>query len=799
MKLLALGGLRLEDSDFSRVKPLLLLAYLALEGPKERRYLAELFWPGASSHLNSLSAALSRLRKGAPGALEADELRVWPAFFSDVADLLGALERGDAERALTLYTGAFLEGVYLSDWSPELEEWVYASREDLAARVQHAALRLAESDAAQGRFADAAHRAERAFTLPGAPESEPEDLSRFYLLLQAAGHPSAAHLRAEAQGYAVTLEFSPREAQARLQRVLVGRESEAARLLTLAPGESAWVCGGAGMGKTALLKSVQGTYLPGRSLLPYATLEPLAGAALQEGEGAVLQALAKLEGFWLIDNWENVDAASQVLLRKLHDLRPRARLVIASRENPPFGVDMRLELSPLSERDLARYTGAWERTQGVPALVEAFLRGEAPEKALEAQLAALPTIAEEVYLALALLDDADPDTALVRRALSLNAQEMARALESLLAAGLVEPSGKVRVRRVALELLEAHPTRLGPLSLQLARCLSGVEAFPLYERSRPLWAQEDEANVVGAYLAWAEELLRRGFPQRAFETLEDAPDTRPVTFLKGRALERSGRYQEAFACVQSLAETPEVLALRATLHYRLGHPKEAKRAAEIALKGSIEARAEGQNVLGNVAYSEGQYTESAKLFRRAAALWLAVGQKVRWVGALNNAAVARSDAGEDAEQAYQEALVAAGANQVLRTMVLTNLGCVYEDRGEFGKAIKTYEDVITSANEIRATVALATAWNNIGDCYKEDKPEKAVEAYKQAYEFAQEAGDSYIIATTLANLAEVSNDFEAWQEAMYLFEVTGHSDQIRQHRTQLPESHLFRVRSGVNV
>ena len=91
------------------------------------------------------------------------------------------------------------------------------------------------------------------------------------------------------------------------------------------------------------------------------------------------------------------------------------------------------------------------------------MRGEPPGKALEAQFAFLPAAAREVYLTLTLLDDADP--ALVRRALSLDAKETAEALEVLLAAGLIEPSGKVRVRRVALELLGAHPTRLGSLSL----------------------------------------------------------------------------------------------------------------------------------------------------------------------------------------------------------------------------------------------------------------------------------------------------------------------------------------------
>jgi hypothetical protein len=43
MKLLMLGKLKLEPSTFTRPKPLLLLAYLSLEGPRSRRDLAGLF------------------------------------------------------------------------------------------------------------------------------------------------------------------------------------------------------------------------------------------------------------------------------------------------------------------------------------------------------------------------------------------------------------------------------------------------------------------------------------------------------------------------------------------------------------------------------------------------------------------------------------------------------------------------------------------------------------------------------------------------------------------------------------
>lgn len=63
MYLRTLGGLRLRDTQFQRPKPLLLLAYLVVEGAKDRRFLAELFWPGAANHLNSLAKALSQLRQ----------------------------------------------------------------------------------------------------------------------------------------------------------------------------------------------------------------------------------------------------------------------------------------------------------------------------------------------------------------------------------------------------------------------------------------------------------------------------------------------------------------------------------------------------------------------------------------------------------------------------------------------------------------------------------------------------------------------------------------------------------------
>ncbi len=87
-----LGGLRLAGSNFGREKPLLLLAYLALEGPKPRRFLAELFWPEAADPLNSLAVALAKLRK--LGVAYSDESRAWVDFECDALALQDALRAG---------------------------------------------------------------------------------------------------------------------------------------------------------------------------------------------------------------------------------------------------------------------------------------------------------------------------------------------------------------------------------------------------------------------------------------------------------------------------------------------------------------------------------------------------------------------------------------------------------------------------------------------------------------------------------------------------------------------------------
>ena len=226
MLLRTLGGLFLEGTELRRPKPLLLLTYLALEGPQERGHLAELFFRGSSKGRASLSTTLSRLRSSAPGAIEADDARVWTGIASDTQQLLLALERGEHDKGAELYRGRFLAGVDPRDQSVELEEWIYATREFIANRVQEAHLALAERDAAQGRFDVAAKRAERAFRLTDTT-LEPGTLRRLHPLMLAGNSTYAEQVAKDAIEYGLTPHLSTtlEEAREYLQQLLGALQS----------------------------------------------------------------------------------------------------------------------------------------------------------------------------------------------------------------------------------------------------------------------------------------------------------------------------------------------------------------------------------------------------------------------------------------------------------------------------------------------------------------------------------------------------------------------------------------------
>ncbi len=793
MRLETLGRLSLEGTGLQRPKPLMLLAYLCLEGTKSRRFVAELFWPDASDPMNSLSVALGQIRKAAPGAVSSDESRAWTEVKCDALELIEALRTGELESALNLYQGAFLEGAEATGLGVELEEWVFGKRENLAGLVREALIERAERLAGLGQFTEAARHAETALGMTRTAEPDPDVWVRLHPLLVAGGSPQAETVRTEATHWSLHLETSQEEARGKLRHTFIGRETELEHLLGLAPGTWAWVRGGSGVGKTALLRRLgqlsSGTYLPARSGLPFATLEPLLGADVgTSNEGVLLRKLSALTGTWLLDGWESMDAESQGLLERLRRFGTKARVVIGSRDEPAFDLDVQLELGAFTARALEQLPGAFEATGGVPALLEAWLRHEPLETALEVRLNGLEDAAPEVPIrevhgALALLET--PNLGLVRQALRLDAGSFAQALEQLMGAGLIEASGLVRGRETALRTLEAHPALEGRLALALARQLDGPDALTLYRQARALWEPEDRPRLARAYRDWALEALRRGFPQRAAETLFDAPPELGLTTLRVRALERAGQYREALEGLRDLPSSPEVNALRSALLWRLGRPNEARQAAESALEGDDESRAEALNTLGLIELSKGQHAQALGYFRRSATLWLAVGERERWAGALNNQAVARAELGEETQEAFREALEAAGDHAVQRVLVLLSLGRVHERRSQTDQAQTLYQQAATLAEDAGALGSAARAWNNLGALHHRlEQPAEARNAYRRALELAQGVGERLLIGTVLANLAELDDDRESLEEALRLFEQAGHMEMAERYRKQ---------------
>ena len=193
-----LGGLHLEGAARQQAGPLVLLAYLALEGPQERRGVQELLFPGHADAAGRLRMMLHRLRVAAPAALSTSGTRLETALTSDAAALFQAAEQGQSVQVLSLYRGRFLDGVRLPG-EHELEEWVFATRERLCMRVRDCHLDLGRAAALRGETGLALTHAERAYLLPGAPEPEQHGARLLGLLLTAVGSAFAADARTEAR------------------------------------------------------------------------------------------------------------------------------------------------------------------------------------------------------------------------------------------------------------------------------------------------------------------------------------------------------------------------------------------------------------------------------------------------------------------------------------------------------------------------------------------------------------------------------------------------------------------------
>lgn len=180
-----LGTLHLPGAAVSRPKPLVLLAYLAHEGPTDRERLARLFFGSSRDPRDALGTTLRRLGPlVAPAA--ASDGRVRARATTDALEFEHLAVAGTARVALDAYGGAFLEGA-ATRYGVEVEDWVLATREHCGALARDLGLELARSELADDRPAAAWRQARRALERTVRLGLDPEPCALLLAELRTAG------------------------------------------------------------------------------------------------------------------------------------------------------------------------------------------------------------------------------------------------------------------------------------------------------------------------------------------------------------------------------------------------------------------------------------------------------------------------------------------------------------------------------------------------------------------------------------------------------------------------------------
>jgi tetratricopeptide (TPR) repeat protein len=200
MTLRTLGGLEVAGASLRRPKPLVLLAYLALEGAKTRRQLTELFFPAVKDARDSLSSMLTYLRQSDLTQLHARAERITTNVTCDAVTLLAHLEKVELEAAVSLYKGPFLPDMRFKE--EELSDWIQIKRQELAQRLQESVL----EHLPQGIPEELA-LLERVWQLTKDQSIDAGVLFQFYERLQSHGSALAVEVRENARRYGIQLKF----------------------------------------------------------------------------------------------------------------------------------------------------------------------------------------------------------------------------------------------------------------------------------------------------------------------------------------------------------------------------------------------------------------------------------------------------------------------------------------------------------------------------------------------------------------------------------------------------------------
>lgn len=453
------------------------------------------------------------------------------------------------------------------------------------------------------------------------------------------------------------------------------------------------------------------------------------------------------------------------------------------------------------------------------------------DKAVKASLDEVSIEARDVFLALSL--QSSPHLSVIREALKLSIDVLSQAREELLLSGLVDAESRGLAADMAQDWLKAHPAERVPLLMKVVRSTPPEEAFKLYrsiyQETKGFGGIGDLQKARKAYYLKAKELMdAREFSAtvetlselREVENLHEAEPDGSCRFLEAYALERLGRFKEAFALLQTLPEklhNPDITALKSGLLWRLGKSEEARATAESVIQNGLEwmwARAIATNTLGNLCLSSGDFLEAASHFKKAGVLFHAAGAKDRWVGCLNNYAIALSNiamaAAEDGEpqyivetksadasSAYYEALAALEQtedNLLLKARILFNLGSLSKNQRDYTKAEAYYLQAAPLVEQVEALELAAQLELNLGHVYDFQKqPVQAKASFTKAISTAAKAGEPFLQGVAIANLALLNNDIDGMEIGLDILEQSGHVGDDLEHFRETYEAVLKRL------
>ncbi len=212
-----LGGASIEGPEgpvagpAAQARRLAFLACLAAARgkPVSRDTLIAMLWPESAPESARHSAretiyVLNHELNGAPVEVVGNALRIDPARCpSDVAAFQAAIEAGDLERAVELYGGGFLDGLFLKD-ALGFEEWAHEERDRFARAYAQALEELAEHATQQGDHSRAASRWRE---LVAHDPSSARATVRLMESLAAAGNRAEALRQADAHAVRMREEF----------------------------------------------------------------------------------------------------------------------------------------------------------------------------------------------------------------------------------------------------------------------------------------------------------------------------------------------------------------------------------------------------------------------------------------------------------------------------------------------------------------------------------------------------------------------------------------------------------------